>query len=123
MDLEDPDPVLAMTAGKFCIPVFLSFLFFFKKPVLVKSIWLTVLHTEAVCVLMVYAMDTHIHMHPMTLPICPHFILEGLCGERKRESLSAWSPQSPCLYLQHKSKLTASTSHSFVLRVSTLTWA
>lgn len=48
----------------------------------VEVIWLTVLQTGAVCVLVVgrlSAMDAHIHTHPMALPICPHFILEGLC--------------------------------------------
>lgn len=75
MDLEGPDPVLAMTARKFCMTGF----FFKKTSVLVESIWLTVLHTGAVCVLVVYAMDMHTHLQPMTLLVCSHFILEGLC--------------------------------------------
>jgi len=47
----------------------------------VKSIWPTVLQTGAVCVLVVgrlYATETQVHIHPMDLPVCPHFILEGL---------------------------------------------
>lgn len=90
--------------------------------VCVKGVWLTVLQTGAVCPPVVgrlYAMDTHIHMHPMALSICPHFILEELCWKSKRESLSAWSLQRPCLYLQQKAKLITNTSNSFVMRVST----
>lgn len=73
-----------MMAGEFCIPgVFFCFFLVKKSPVFVKSIWLTVLHAGAVCVVVVvqrlYAMDTNIHIYPMTLPISPHFILEGLC--------------------------------------------
>lgn len=104
-----------------------SWLFLKKKESCIGGKHMTMLHTGAACVLVMArrlcAMDTHIHVHPMTLPICPHFVLEGLCWERRRESLSAWSPQSPCLHLQHKSKLITSTSHAFVLRVSTQTWA
>lgn len=50
--------------------------------VCVKGVWLTELQTGAVCPPVVgrlYAMGTHIRMHPMALSICPHFILEVLC--------------------------------------------